>query len=140
MCIFKNTDQKDICASIVLKADSRPKIKEQKCFGVFLQKPKVIFLGSKIIPDLWLSAIFCKKKPTEQWAHNPTILLSRKENRPTLLYTYLTDDKELVNKIRQLKCTHITFWIIIQMILQEKAIFKHIFWLTWNGFKLEILC
>ena len=45
-CVFKNTDQKDICASIVFKAESKPKHEEKKHFwGVFLQNQKHVFWG-----------------------------------------------------------------------------------------------
>ena len=44
-CVFKNTDQKDICVSIVFTAESKPKHKEKKIVGVFLQKPKMHFFG-----------------------------------------------------------------------------------------------
>ena len=42
---LQNTDQKDICASIVYKAESKPKHKEQFFGGVFLLKPKTCFFG-----------------------------------------------------------------------------------------------
>ena len=42
---FKNTDQKDICASIVFKAESKPKHKEKKNWGVFFKNQKHAFLG-----------------------------------------------------------------------------------------------
>ena len=116
-CVFKNTDQKDICASIVFKAESKPKHEEIIFWGVFHQKrflggpkwqfleikfricisgfvlqascqfsqkniniqtpwnfskmktlaPEIWFWTSKIMPDLWLSDVFCqiqKKKIT----------------------------------------------------------------------------
>ena len=44
-CVFKNTDQKDICASIVFKAESKPKHLEKLFWGGFLQKPKTGFFG-----------------------------------------------------------------------------------------------
>ena len=44
-CVFKNTDQKDICVSIVLKAESKPKYKETFLLWVFHQKPKTRFFG-----------------------------------------------------------------------------------------------
>ena len=44
-CVLKNTDQKDICASIVFKSESKPKHEEEKIWGVFLQKPKTQFFG-----------------------------------------------------------------------------------------------
>ena len=44
-CVFKNANQKDICAFIVFKAESKPK-HEETCFGgVFLKKPKTHFFG-----------------------------------------------------------------------------------------------
>ena len=43
--VFKNTDQKDICASIVFKAESKLKHEENKIWGVFHQKPKTRFFG-----------------------------------------------------------------------------------------------
>ena len=37
--------QYDICESIVFKAESKPKHKEEEtCWGVFLQKPRTLFL------------------------------------------------------------------------------------------------
>ena len=46
-CVFKNTDQKDICVSIVFTAESKPKHKTRRktFFGGFLQKPKHAFSG-----------------------------------------------------------------------------------------------
>ena len=50
VCIFKNTDQKSICASIVFKAKSKPKHEKKNCFGVFSLKTKnTLFQGSKIV-------------------------------------------------------------------------------------------
>ena len=40
LLIFINTNQKNICVSIVFKAESKPKQKEEKNLGGFLQKPK----------------------------------------------------------------------------------------------------
>ena len=37
-CIFKNTDQKNICVTIVLKAESKPKHEETFLWGVFFSK------------------------------------------------------------------------------------------------------
>ena len=45
LCVFKNTDQKNICASIVFKAESKPKHEEKPFLGGFLQKPKTHFYG-----------------------------------------------------------------------------------------------
>ena len=47
LCVFKNTDQKNICASIVFKAESKPK-HEEKFFwgGVFFKNQKRTFLGA----------------------------------------------------------------------------------------------
>ena len=45
LCVFKNTDQKNIYASIVLKAESKPK-HEENFFGVFfLSKTKNALFG-----------------------------------------------------------------------------------------------
>ena len=44
-CVFKNTDQKDIGAYIVLKAESKQKPEENIFWGVFLLKPKMCFFG-----------------------------------------------------------------------------------------------
>ena len=41
--VFKNTDQKDICASFVFKAESKPKHEETFFVWVFLKKPKTRF-------------------------------------------------------------------------------------------------
>ena len=48
-CVFKNTDQKDICVSIVIKAESRPKHEETNFVCVvFHQKSKTgFFRGPK---------------------------------------------------------------------------------------------
>ena len=43
LCVFKITDQKNICASIVFKAESEPKHKDKNFLGGFLQKPKKHF-------------------------------------------------------------------------------------------------
>ena len=48
-CVFKNTDQKNICASIVFKAESKSKPEEHFFWGGFLQKTKTHFGGSKIV-------------------------------------------------------------------------------------------
>ena len=39
LCVFKNIDQKNICASIVFKAESKPK-REEKFFGGVSSKTK----------------------------------------------------------------------------------------------------
>ena len=43
LCVFKNSDQKNICASFVFKAKSKLKHEEKKIWGGFLQKPKTHF-------------------------------------------------------------------------------------------------
>ena len=43
--IFKNSDQKNICASIVFKAESKPKHEEHFFEGVFFKNQKRNFLG-----------------------------------------------------------------------------------------------
>ena len=49
-CVFKNTDEKDICASIVFKAEWKPKHEEKTFFGGFSSKTKIaLFQGSKIV-------------------------------------------------------------------------------------------
>ena len=50
-CVFsKKNDQKNICASIVFKAESRPKQEESKFFGGFSTKTKnALFRGSKMV-------------------------------------------------------------------------------------------
>ena len=45
MCVFKNTDKNNICASIVFKAESKPKQKKFFFAVGFLQKPKTHFCG-----------------------------------------------------------------------------------------------
>ena len=45
LCVFKNTDQKKICASIVFKTESKLKHEEKFLFVSFLQKPKTHFFG-----------------------------------------------------------------------------------------------
>ena len=45
-CVFKNTDQKDICASIVFKAELKPKHEEKNSFEVFfIKNQKCTFSG-----------------------------------------------------------------------------------------------
>ena len=44
-CVFKNTDQKNICASIVFKAESKPKHEEKYFGGVFFKNQKCTFSG-----------------------------------------------------------------------------------------------
>ena len=45
-CIFKNTDQEDICVSIVFKAESKQKQEEQFFWGgFFIKNQKQAFLG-----------------------------------------------------------------------------------------------
>ena len=44
LCIFKNTYQKNICASIVFKAESKPK-HEENIFWVFFKNQKCTFWG-----------------------------------------------------------------------------------------------
>ena len=41
--VFKNTNQKNICVSIVFKAESKAKHEENSFLGGFLQKPKTYF-------------------------------------------------------------------------------------------------
>ena len=46
LCVFKNTDQKNICASIVFKDESKPKREEIKFFlGLFFKNQKRTFSG-----------------------------------------------------------------------------------------------
>ena len=69
-CVFKNTDQKDICASIVFKAEPKPKHKEIFFGGFFYQKPKTRFFGGpkwqflKLKFQICISAfvLLCKRK------------------------------------------------------------------------------
>ena len=69
MWVFKNTNQKNICASIVFKAKSKPK-HEENVFGGFLQKPKTHFFGGpkwyflKVKFQICTSAfvLYCKRK------------------------------------------------------------------------------
>ena len=84
LCIFKNTDQNNICAAIVFKAKTKEKYEEIFFLRFLLQNSKMLFLGgqpiffqiffpvlafkiidtqiwirtSKIIPDLWLVELF----------------------------------------------------------------------------------
>ena len=44
LCVLKNTDQKNICASIVFKADQSQSTKKTIFWGDFLQKPITHFL------------------------------------------------------------------------------------------------
>ena len=60
LCIFKNTAQKNICASIVFEAKLDTKHKEKKLFWGFLFKTQsVLFLGVKI--NSFKNSIFKKK-------------------------------------------------------------------------------
>ena len=69
-CVFKNTEQNNICLIIVFKAESEPKHEENIFVCVFLQKPKTRFFGGKkkIVLKLkfhiCISAfvLFCKRK------------------------------------------------------------------------------
>ena len=45
LCVFKNTDQKNISVYIVFKAESKPKHKEKNFGGSFLQILKSHFFG-----------------------------------------------------------------------------------------------
>ena len=48
-CVFKNTEQNNICVFIVFKAESEPKHKENKFFfAVFFKNQKRAFWGVKI--------------------------------------------------------------------------------------------
>ena len=47
-CIFKNTDKKDICASIVFKAESKLKHEEKTLFGGFSSKTKNVLFKTQI--------------------------------------------------------------------------------------------
>ena len=68
--VFKNTDQKNICATIVFKAESKPKHEETSFLGGFSSKIKIaLFRGSKMV--LFKSQIsncisafvlYCKRK------------------------------------------------------------------------------
>ena len=68
--IFKNTNQKKICASIVFKAKSKPKHKENFCFGgeVSLKTKNALFGRSKMvlfrgqISNLYFCVCSCKRK------------------------------------------------------------------------------
>ena len=70
LCVFKNTDQKDICVSIVFKAESKPKHKENFFWGGFSSKTKnALFRGpkwyfSKVKYQICISAfvLYCKRK------------------------------------------------------------------------------
>ena len=43
--VFKNTDKKNICVSIIIKAESKPKPKEIFCLEVFFKNQKPTFFG-----------------------------------------------------------------------------------------------
>ena len=50
LCVLKNTEQKNIRASIVSKAESKPKHEEKVFFGGFSSKTKnALFQGSKMV-------------------------------------------------------------------------------------------
>ena len=50
LCVFKNTDQKDICATIVFKTEPKPKHEEILFLKGFSSKTKnALFRGSKIV-------------------------------------------------------------------------------------------
>ena len=44
MCVFKNTDQKNICTSIVFKAESRPKQEEKICKDFIFAESSTIYI------------------------------------------------------------------------------------------------
>ena len=44
-CVFKNNDQKNICAYIVIKAKSKPKHEEKHFLRVFFKNQKLFFSG-----------------------------------------------------------------------------------------------
>ena len=49
LCVFKNTDKKNICASIVFKVESKPKHEENNFLVGFSSKTKnTLFRGSKM--------------------------------------------------------------------------------------------
>ena len=45
LCVFKNTNQKNICAFIVYKAESKPKHEDKFISGGFLKKLKMLFFS-----------------------------------------------------------------------------------------------
>ena len=50
LCVFKNTDKKDICVYIVFKAESKPKHEEKNLCVDFSSKTKnTLFGGSKMV-------------------------------------------------------------------------------------------
>ena len=69
-CIFKNTEQNNICVFIVFKAESELKHEEKKILGVFLQKPKTCFFGGqnkrvfklKLQICIFVFVLYCKRK------------------------------------------------------------------------------
>ena len=69
LCVFKNTDQKNICVSIVFKAESKPKQEEQNFVGGFPSKTKnALFCWSKMVlfvsqvSNLYFSRLFFNVK------------------------------------------------------------------------------
>ena len=49
LCVFKNTDQKNICASIVFKAESKLKHEENFFWGFSSKTKNALFWGSKMV-------------------------------------------------------------------------------------------
>ena len=49
MVVFKNTDQDNICASIVLKANTKEKYEEIFLLWFLLQNSKMVFFGGQQI-------------------------------------------------------------------------------------------
>ena len=45
LCVFKNANQKNICAFIIFKAESKPKQKENFFGAVFFKDQKCVFSG-----------------------------------------------------------------------------------------------
>ena len=69
LCVFKNTDQKNICVFIVFKAESKPKQEEKNFVGGFPLKTKnALFWWSKMVlfvsqvSNLYFSRLFFNVK------------------------------------------------------------------------------
>ena len=77
MCVFKNTNQKNICASIVFKAESKPKHDKTFFFvggGGFLQKPKRYFLKLKFQICIFCVCSLMSKEASCQFSQKNIII------------------------------------------------------------------
>ena len=96
MCVFKNTNKKNIFASIVFKAESKPKHEEKNCGGVLFKITKQAFWGVQIevlklkfrvcFPAL---VLYCKRKFHANFHKKYLTLSLRLVEKPTQLSNFL---------------------------------------------------